>query len=385
MSYFVHSVSPPTWRSLKVLDLSLKVCATLFLAWDAILIATWDCKVGEFLKSLLLPTSSARFQSIDEKINNCYLNDIAAIERNRDTLRHLLLASRAKRMETLEKLRKTLPPNLSLTNHGTVLTTTDVVDDSTCPKKRVSTLNSKVESLAGAQEGLTEIYLNHVKNTRRLRKHLVEVEEDLDMFKFTVRTQAVVELTHYRGIRDWGEMMHSQLNNYSVALATLSIAGAGLVYSTIFGGTRGDIGLMSFTFPLFTVGFLIPGFLSVSMTWASHLPKELTFASQRFWTVVIVFALAVATNMVIAAIIIVNITIFFLDPNDRTIHRASRVGQTFTISGIVSLAFSGAVVVLAVSALFLGLLSRRLRVSLRKYHKDMCERQEEALNRYDHV
>jgi hypothetical protein len=66
-----------------------------------------------------------------------------------------------------------------------------------------------------------------------------------------VRSQAVAELTNYRGISDWGEVkyidtwgivivdmadqtMQSYVSAYATGLGTLSIAGAGLVYSTIF-------------------------------------------------------------------------------------------------------------------------------------------------------
>ena len=42
---------------------------------------------------------------------------------------------------------------------------------------------------------------------------------------------------------------------------------------------------MSLTFPLFTVGFLVPGFVYIGTCFAANVPREMTFASQRFWTV----------------------------------------------------------------------------------------------------
>ena len=94
--------------------------------------------------------------------------------------------------------------------------------------------------------------------------------------------------------------MRQSTGNYATGLGTLSIAGAGLVYSTIFryarvfllgfwancvpSTTGGGVALMSLTFPLFTVGFLIPGFVYIGIGWAAGVPKGMTFASQRFWT-----------------------------------------------------------------------------------------------------
>ena len=53
-------------------------------------------------------------------------------------------------------------------------------------------------------------------------------------------------------------------------------------------GSQGA-GLMSLTFPLFTVGFLVPGFVYISTCFAANVPREITFGSPKFWTVVIVW------------------------------------------------------------------------------------------------
>src|SRR6266576_1570225 len=37
---------------------------------------------------------------------------------------------------------------------------------------------------------------------------LRDVDEDLEEFKYTVNTQAVAELTNYRGLHDWGEVRY---------------------------------------------------------------------------------------------------------------------------------------------------------------------------------
>lgn len=35
---------------------------------------------------------------------------------------------------------------------------------------------------------------------------LDEIDQDLEDFKYTVKTQAVTELMNYQGINDWGEV-----------------------------------------------------------------------------------------------------------------------------------------------------------------------------------
>ena len=66
--------------------------------------------------------------------------------------------------------------------------------------------------------------------------------------------------------------------------------GTGASFHWVCGADRvpsaneGSVALMTFTFPLFTVGFLIPGFVHIMIGWAARAPKEWTFASQRFWS-----------------------------------------------------------------------------------------------------
>lgn len=60
-----------------------------------------------------------------------------------------------------------------------------------------------------------------------------------------------------------------------------------LEFNRVSSGNQGA-GLMSLTFPLFTVGFLVPGFVYIGTCFAANVPREMTFASQRFWTVAMV-------------------------------------------------------------------------------------------------
>jgi len=295
-------------------------------------------------------------------------------------LKYLVLASRNKRMKLLDELRNSLPPHAIKDKYGTEVAGPSVSENLLDEKvRRFSTLEPEMDPLTSDQENMLKGYLEHVKTTRSLRDHLHDVNEDLEEFKYTVKTQAVAELTNYRGLHDWGEAMRQFTGNYATGLGTLSIAGAGLVYSTIFGANQGSVALMTLTFPLFTVGFLIPGFVYIGIGWAASVPKGMTFASQRFWTYATFLALFIATVMVVGAIVIVNITIFQL-----RVHQ----GASFTLvetAGIISLAFSGSVICVAFMAFIIGLFSRKMRISVREYLDGITSKEREALNTYEHV
>jgi len=82
---------------------------------------------------------------------------------------------------------------------------------------------------------------------------LEEVEHDLENYAFLVKTQAVSELTFFRGLRSWAQVglytapchwiniyanvqaLLQLTDGLSNALITISTLGAGLVYSTVFG------------------------------------------------------------------------------------------------------------------------------------------------------
>ncbi|KAF8329636.1 hypothetical protein F5887DRAFT_1004076 [Amanita rubescens] len=308
---------------------------------------------------------------MEREIRQCYRHDIETLEKDRDTLKYLVLASRKKRMKMLDELRDKLPDDAIKESYGTQIAG---------PGERFSTLEPDVEPLAPDQEILLKAYLEHVKTTRLVREHLHDLNDDLEEFGYTVKTQAIAELTNYRGLRDWGEAMLKFTGNYTTALGTLSIAGAGLVYSTIFNATEGPVALLTLTFPLFTVGFLIPGFVYIGLGWAASVPRGMPFASQWFWTYAIPVALFIATLMVVGAIVIVNITIFEL----RIHQRAS-----FTLieaAGIISLTFSGSVIAVASMSFLVGrFFSKKMRASVLEHSNEITSKERGALNTYEHV
>ena len=144
-------------------------------------------------------------------------------------------------MDALDKLRSKLPPEGIKERYGVEITCGQVsvpvlfvethshfgvqnTDSVVAKDPRCSTLEPDVEPLTRDQAHLLKAYLDRVKTTRLLRGHvrftlffqicnltgasqkLDEIDQDLEDFKHTVSTQAVAELTNYRGINDWGEV-----------------------------------------------------------------------------------------------------------------------------------------------------------------------------------
>ena len=84
--------------------------------------------------------------------------------------------------------------------------------------------------------------------------------------------------------------------------------------------------------------------------------------------------------MVIGAIVIVNVTIFNL--------HVDSISGNFSlaeIAGIISLIFSGTVIVVAFAAFILGGLSRKMRISMKEYYARIITKEKDALNTYHHV
>jgi len=129
------------------------------------------------------------------------------------------------------------------------------------------------------------------------------MEKNIEDYEHLVNTQATADRTGYRELRDWAKDMLYRYEYLTTVLITISTVGAGLVYATIFrfvnlsdylkpmsdifltqfSATRGNVGFMCITFPLFTVGLIVPVTAQICLRWASNLPRAVPFASQTFW------------------------------------------------------------------------------------------------------
>ncbi|KAF8989791.1 hypothetical protein BDQ17DRAFT_1372789 [Cyathus striatus] len=312
----------------------------------------------ERLRQFFVPTTTRKYIELKEKYESQYESKLKSMQKNVETLRKLYKDALEERQKLLDEIEEHHPK----------------VDTSALIKK----------------------YLEHVDITRKLRIHLEEMEEDRKSFKEHVETGATLEFTkQFKGLRDWAQKISPVVDYISTALVILSTAGAGLVYSTIFSASRGNIGLMCFTFPLFTVGFLVPAIIQVILKWAARLSHEIVFASQKFWKVVIIIFMSFASAAVMIAITILNATIFFLEPESSSPQGAD-AGQdpggeldmtnVLQVPGIIAFALSGVIFMLLAVAFVLCAFARgpkRFMNSLIHGHLGM--RPHKSLGEYIHA
>ncbi|KAF8975208.1 hypothetical protein BDQ17DRAFT_1441623 [Cyathus striatus] len=321
-------------------------------------------KAGQAIRRYLLPTTTDEYQDLKKKYDEDFKATLEELDNDVATLQVLYDGARAKRNQALKRIKAHLSSSTSSSDSRSEIEKSPVLCD----------------------EKLLDEYLSEVATTQKIRNHLTDVSEDAKQFRFYVETQALAVYAHYRGLREWAQRMFPAVDYLATALLALSTVGAGLVYSTIFSGTRGDIGLMSFTFPLFTIGFLIPAVVQLILRWASSLSKEVPFASQAFWKAVIVVFMFFASISVMAAITILNATIFLLKPGlPRDAGDTSEV-PTDTVSelpGIIAFAFSGTIFLLLLICIGLSMVVRGPKEIMRLLTRSHGETQK--LDKYMHV
>ncbi|KAF8979946.1 hypothetical protein BDQ17DRAFT_1439201 [Cyathus striatus] len=286
-------------------------------------------KVGQIIRYYILPTTADEYINLEKKYNGDFKGTLKELSDDVKTIKTLYHEAHEKRQGTLKKIKS----HRSDTEKSSAL----------CDKK------------------LVDEYLSDMETTEKIGKHLSTISQNLKQFKFYVETQALKEYAHYRGLCDWAQGIFPAIDYLSAALLTLSTIGAGLVYSTIFSASRGNIGLMSFTFPLFTVGFLIPGVIQLVLHRASDLSNEVSFASQAFWKAVIVVFMFFASIAVMVAITILNATIFLLKPGlprDAGDTSEAPTDMVSSLPGIIVFAFSGTIFLLFLIGIGLSIVTR---------------------------
>ncbi|KAH9483656.1 hypothetical protein JR316_0003126 [Psilocybe cubensis] len=153
-----------------------------------------------------------------------------------------------------------------------------------------------------------------IEDVQALQSYAEELKKSINDCRFLVDTQATADLTGYRELRDWAKTMLQAYEYATTVLISISTVGASLVYTTIFSASRGNIGYMCLTFPLFIFAFVVSVMVQISLRWAASLPNPVAFASQTLWKYIIRISLALAALSVLSALAVLNVTIFFLDP-----------------------------------------------------------------------
>ncbi|GBE84561.1 predicted protein [Sparassis crispa] len=155
-------------------------------------------------------------------------------------------------------------------------------------------------------------YRRSIQDSERLREHLEALQRDYDELTFLARTQAAADCTGYHGLTEWARKsldIHRHLMN---ALCQISFVGAGLTYTTIFSATRGNLGLMCYSWGLFNCGFIIPLSGLSLLKWASTRSRETLFASPQVWSLLLSIFIYLSVIAVAAALCLLNVSIIVL-------------------------------------------------------------------------
>ncbi|KIK02429.1 hypothetical protein K443DRAFT_6194 [Laccaria amethystina LaAM-08-1] len=194
---------------------------------------------------------------------------------------------------------------------------------------------------------------DNIEKCNVLSAHIEEVKENIAGYEQLLNCQTTLDMTGFYELRDWAKAMSDVYYNVATSLITISLAGAAIVYSTIFGAARGNIGLMVFTFSLFSVGFVIPALIQLGLSLSQLSHYRVPFASQTFWRIVIGAFMALSFLAVGSAIIILNITVFDLGRNSNILTDSVPRSASITV-----FAFSGLLVLIFLLSMILSVIAR---------------------------
>ncbi|KIK02432.1 hypothetical protein K443DRAFT_6196 [Laccaria amethystina LaAM-08-1] len=194
---------------------------------------------------------------------------------------------------------------------------------------------------------------DNIRKCNVLSAHIEEVKKNIEGHENLLNCQTTLDMTGFYELRDWAKVMSSVYYRVATGLITISLAGAGIVYATIFNAVRGNIGLMVFSFSLFSVGFVVPTLIQFGLSWAQSSSSRVPFASQTSWRIVIGAFMALSFLAVGSAIIILNITVFDLGKNTDVLTDSIPRSASIAI-----FAFSGLLVLIFLLSMILSVIAR---------------------------
>ncbi|KAJ7776350.1 hypothetical protein B0H16DRAFT_1005751 [Mycena metata] len=324
----------------------------------------WRDRIVQQVKTLLVPTTSRAFRDKDEYFTRLFADQVDEYSQVRQRTKQLFLVSRSQRLSQLKALVEifNLPTPPAQWTH-------EVHDAEQSLPQPLSRSYQVIEAVPPGDYSpspedieLLDEYCTTVKRTHILRLHLQDIDQDLEAYTRTINTQATAECTYFRGFRDWCQVMAQLTGGLSTALIAVSTLGAGLVYSTVFGATRGDIGAMCYCFPFFSCGFLLPVIMQLLLQWGASLQREIKFASQQIWTIIIAILMSISSLAVIASLTILNVTVFRL----KTDTSGTMPDPPSTpVPGIIAFGITGSVFLLILVGMLLAAISLKVLTTLK--------------------
>ncbi|KAF5357703.1 hypothetical protein D9758_007536 [Tetrapyrgos nigripes] len=203
---------------------------------------------------------------------------------------------------------------------------------------------------------------------------LDQIDVHLDEVSDKFRTSACHENTGFYGLADWAKHALTIYEHFCDGIAGASVFGAGITYTTIFSGTRGNIGLMCWAFTLFNVAFVIAIVVRSILIWCSRLPlPNKTFATALFWEVMIQFALILAFGSTTAALLLLNLTILLFSGTDV---QEVQMNLSSRPPGIIAIFVLAGAMVTVTICLFLGWWSNDFKPPQRQHERRIRKTEE---------
>jgi len=159
-------------------------------------------------------------------------------------------------------------------------------------------------------------------------------------------TYACQQATGYSGLSEWSKIASEAYSGLFTSMTAIGFVGAGLTYSTIFSASRGDIGLMSWSFALFIVVMIVPAFTQTALGYAAKLPAQYPLLLPAFWDGVLIVLALTPLAALWAALSFLVVTVYFL-PNTS--------GGSCTDQPMTTNARDAAILIIAALAVVAGL------------------------------
>ncbi|KAF8840916.1 hypothetical protein BDN67DRAFT_967838 [Paxillus ammoniavirescens] len=161
-------------------------------------------------------------------------------------------------------------------------------------------------------------YTERLELRARLKGRLDKIDHQLKDVDSKFGRSAHRERSGFYGLTDYAQWALLKYGPICDTLGMASVFGAGITFTTIFSTARGNIGLMSWSFSLFNVGFVITTLIEALLrsTCDLPLPKNVrvvkSFWLPGFFEVFLHLVLLLAFACVTGAVILLSVTIWYL-------------------------------------------------------------------------
>ncbi|KAF8336047.1 hypothetical protein F5887DRAFT_603415 [Amanita rubescens] len=117
-------------------------------------------------------------------------------------------------------------------------------------------------------------------------RHLTKQLDDVNLELETQKLQHITPDAGHPNVAAWSKEIQVRSKDMCALLTSVCGVGAAITYTTIFSAVRGSVGLMSWAFTFFLMGFTLPTGSQMALSWAAAImPPNTKFPSSllTFW------------------------------------------------------------------------------------------------------